>query len=556
MIPYKGRFFWIFFSLPLIYLLLFLKLFQIQVLQKNFFSKKANSLHEISIKIHPKRGEITDRNGNILAADRQSYSIFYRKFSLPENKKLGKLASLLGYSKNALIGKISGKKFAYLQKGVDNELVEEIKKLKLKGLGWEKEFQRFYPSGDLAGPVLGFVGKDRKGLSGVELFYNKYLQEKKGVIKAEKDGRGRILPSSEWVVSPSRKGYTVKLTIDERFQYILEEELKSVHKEYNAKESAGILINPQTGEILAMASFPSFAPDSFWKYSPSRFKNRAISMVYEPGSTFKVITMASALEERVVSLKDRIFCENGKFLLYGRVIHDHEPFGILSIPEILWHSSNIGITKVAMKLGKNKLYRYIRKFGFGEKTGIDLPGEEEGIVRKPYEWSKASIGAIPYGQEIGVTPIQLTMAVGVIANGGYLLKPYIVKEIASDEKIILKRKKEVKRRVISTRTANLMKEMMAGVVKKGTGIKARITNYRIAGKTGTAQKYIPGKGYNSGKYIASFIGFLPVEKPRFLLLIVINEPEGLHYGGEIAAPCFKKVMERILSYQMLDKRRI
>ena len=550
MIPYRGRFLWLLILLPLLYLLLLFRLFQIQILQKDFFHQKARNLQDTSITISPRRGDIVDRNWIPLAMDRLSYSVFYRPVSssLPQSEKLVKLASLLGYPKKTLNEKLNLGKFVYLRKDVDIDLVQQIKKYRLKGIEWEEKFARFYPSGQLAAPVLGFVGRERKGLSGIELFYDQYLKGKEGIIQAEKDGRRRILPSSRKILVAPEEGCRVRLTLDEKLQYILEDELSKTHQHTHAKASIGILMNPQNGEILAMASYPSFNPNSFWKFPSTSYKNRAISMVYEPGSTFKVITLASALEEGKVSPEKRIFCEKGKYTLYNHTIHDHEPYGWLSVREVLWHSSNIGMTKIGMKLGEKQLYTYIKKFGFGEKTGIDLPGEEKGILRDYSKWSKISIGAIPYGQEIGVTPLQLAVAVSAIANGGYLIKPYIVKEIERDGNIILRRKKEIVRKVISTTTAEIMKEIMVGVVEKGTGRKARISGYKIAGKTGTAQKYVPGKGYNARKYTASFIGFLPASHPEILLLIVIDEPKGIYYGGEIAAPCFKRVIERILCY--------
>ncbi|NOZ63425.1 MAG: penicillin-binding protein 2 [Caldiserica bacterium] len=549
MIPYRGRFFWLVIFLPFLYLLLILRLFQVQILQQDFFFQKARKLQDTSITITPQRGEIVDRNGIPLAMDRISYSVFYRPISsLPQSEKLAKIASLLGYPEETLSKKLTLGRFVYLRKSVDPELVKELQKYRLKGIEWKESFRRFYPSGPLAAPILGFVGKDRRGLYGVELFYDRYLKGEKGIIQAEKDGRRRILPSSRKTLVRPQEGYRIKLTLDEKLQYILEDELSKTHKKTGARASVGILLNPQTGEILAMASYPSFDPNRFWESSPSNYKNRAISMVYEPGSTFKVITMASALEEGVISPGKEIFCENGNFTLYNRTIHDHEPYGWLSVKAILWHSSNIGMTKIGMKLGEKKLYTYIRKFGFGEKTGIDLPGEEKGILRPYSKWSRVSIASIPYGQEIGVTPLQLVMGVAAVINGGYLLKPYIVKEIERSGESSLRRKKEVVRQVISSRTSEIMREMMVGVVERGTGRKAQISGYSIGGKTGTAQKYVPGKGYNSGKYTASFIGFLPASHPELLLLIVIDEPKTNHYGGEIAAPCFKRVIERVLCY--------
>ena len=550
MIYSRKRFLIFVVLLPLLYLLILLRLVQIQFFDRTLYQQKAKELHERRYPSFPKRGEIVDRNGFPLAFDIPRYSIFYfRKGDKAPNKELMKIASLLNIDVEKFFQTLQKRKFVYLVRGVDENAVELVKKFRIEGLGWEEMYIRYYPQRELFASVLGFVGRERKGLRGLEYYYEQYLKGEKGIAHAMRDGKGRLLPSSKYFIKPPRPGYKLVLTLDQRIQYILMEELTKTHRFYHAKRSVGLMLNPQTGEILAMVSLPTFDPLRFWEHKPSLYKNLAIEFVYEPGSTFKVITMAAALEEKVVRPEEKIFCEWGAFSLYGHVIHDHEKFGWLTVGDALVYSSNIGLTKIGMRVGEKRLYSYIRRFGFGAPTGIDLPGEEKGILRPVAQWSKISIGAIPYGQEIGVTPLQLAVAVSSAINGGKLLKPFVVKRIEDERgRIVLERKPQVVRRVISPRTSSLIREMMVQVVERGTGVRAKIKGYRVGGKTGTAQKYVPGKGYNSGKYVASFIGFLPAQKPKFLLLIVVDEPQGGHYGGEIAAPCFRRVMERVLCY--------
>ncbi len=539
--------------LPLLYLFLLLRLWDIQVWRRERLLQKAKEIHLRRYRILPRRGEIVDRNEFPLAFDLPRYSVFYRrtKENVPE-AKLKKLASFLGEPYERLEDLFIRRKFVYLLRNVDENILQGIKEIGIPGVEWEEEFQRYYPTGSLLAPLLGFVGRDRKGLRGIEYFYDSYLQGIKGVGVALRDGKGRLLPSSRRYLQTPRPGYRLVLTLDYRYQYILAEELKKAHERYQARRSVGILMNPNTGEILAMVSFPTFDPGNFQDFSPESYKNLAIEFVYEPGSTFKVITLSAALEEKVVKPEEKIFCEWGSFSLYGHVIHDHEKYGWLTVEDTLVFSSNIGLTKIGMRLGEEKLYQYIKKFGFGSPTGIDLPGEEKGILRPLSQWSGISIGAIPYGQEVGVTPLQLAVAVSAVINGGELLKPFVVKKILDDRgKEVYKRGREVIRRVISPSTSLLMRKIMREVVRRGTGVRARIEGFEVGGKTGTAQKYEPGKGYQSGKYTASFIGFLPVDKPRFLLLVVVDEPQGGHYGGEIAAPVFRRVMEKILCYETL-----
>ncbi|MCK4401593.1 hypothetical protein KAW08_04755, partial [bacterium] len=333
-------------------------------------------------------------------------------------------------------------------------------------------------------------------------------------------------------------GTNIVLTIDEIIQHILERELDRLVEKFSPKSVTGIVMNPNTGEILAMANRPTYDPNNAGSFTHDCRRNRAVTDAYEPGSTFKIITAAAALNNKVFEPEDVIFAENGSYRFMRHTIHDHDPYGKITFRQALEVSSNIAFAKIGIKIGSKELYKYIRLFGFGAKTGIKLPGEAKGLLRSLSRWSKLSVGVIPFGQEISVTPLQLITAISAVANGGNLMAPMIVKGF----------KPRVVRRVVSFKTSKVLSEILTGVVETGTGINAQIEGYTIAGKTGTAQKYIPGEGYSSKKYVASFIGFLPVPNPQVAILIMVNEPQEAYYGSIVAAPAFKNVAQDVLRY--------
>ncbi len=528
---------------------LILRLLALQIMNGESLAGDAENLHNTIIKIQAKRGKIFDRKGSPLALNVPSYSIFWRRTSdVIDKEKLRELFSLAGQDWPLIEKKINGgTNFIYLNRSADEEFLNVVKKNLTTGIEWIGNERRVYPCGELASHILGFVGTDG-GLEGIERDYEDYLKGKSGFKLAERDARGNILYKLD-ELSSLESGYDIYLTIDKIIQYIVESELEEIQQKFEPKSIVAIALEPNTGKILAMASSPSYDPNRFGEFPASTFRNRNITDLYEPGSIFKIVTASAALEERIFSPKDQIFCEYGAYRVAGHTIHDVHSYGWLTFKEALSYSSNIAFTKIGQKLGEKELYQYIKKFGFGEKTGIDLKGEINGLLRNVTEWSALSIGAIPYGQEVGVTPIQMVSAVAVVANGGVLMRPFIVDEIINDKGTIIKKNyPTIRRKVISDEYAKLLTGLLVDVVDNGTGKPAAIAGYSVAGKTGTSQKYIPGEGYSRTKFVSSFVGYAPAYNPRAVLLLMVDEPNGAYYGSQVAAPSFKNIMEKTLRY--------
>ncbi|MFQ5752404.1 MAG: penicillin-binding transpeptidase domain-containing protein, partial [bacterium] len=384
--------------------------------------------------------------------------------------------------------------------------------------------------------------------SGIELAYDDYLSGKDGQSILQRDAKGKIIMPINSTTQQQKSGHNVILTIDNVLQTIAEEELKQAVQQFNARGGNVIISNPNTGEILTMASAPGFDANHATRYQPETWRIRAITDIFEPGSTFKIVTMMSALAGKYKKLNDIIYCENGRFEMFGEQINDAEKHGWLSVKNVFVHSSNIGTAKIAQEIGKENLFVASRKFGFGNKTGIELPGEVTGILKKPSEWSGFTLAAVSYGHEVAVTPLQVAMAYGAIANGGTLMKATIVKEITDQEnRFIYKFQPQRIRKVMEPETARELAAIMVDVVEKGTGQSAKIPNIKIAGKTGTAQKpLLNGKGYSTTKFVASFAGFYPAEGPKLLIYVTIDEPYPIHSGGNVAAPAFRNILKRIL----------
>lgn len=547
---HKFRTFLILLSLTASLIYLLQRLYQIQLVEGETLREKAEKQHQISFRLSPHRGIIYDRKGKELAVNITVDSIYAHPAKVRSvEEAVGKLVPFVGISPAILQERLkSDKTFVWLARKVEKGRGARVKQLNLYGLNYVEEVKRFYPKGKLAANLLGFVGMDGEGLEGLELYYDRYLRGAPGWGRAEKDARGReILPFRDEYSAPLH-GLHLVLTIDEVIQHIAERELERTFRESKAKGAIIVIMEPGTGGILALANRPTFDPNSFQDYRPAWRRNRAVTDGFEPGSTFKVITAAAALEEGLFQLEDKIFCEQGSYRLAGHTIRDVHPQGWLTFKEVLEESSNIGLVKIGLALGKEKLYSYISSFGFGTRIGIDLPGEGEGLVRPPRSWSKLSLGAIPYGQEIMVTAIQLISAVSAVANGGILMQPRIVDSILSKEgKMVRRFAPRPLRRVISPDTAEKLTEILIGVVEKGTGKAARLKGYRVAGKTGTAQKAGVG-GYAPDKFIASFVGYLPAEDPQIAILVVVDEPQGTYYGGRVAAPVFRRVAEQVMAY--------
>jgi cell division protein FtsI (penicillin-binding protein 3)/stage V sporulation protein D (sporulation-specific penicillin-binding protein) len=424
----------------------------------------------------------------------------------------------------------------------------------LRGIYFERDTTRIYPNGSMLCHVIGFTDFEHRGIQGVESSMEEYLHGQDGYRFIEHNRAGQEIVLYRGQERVPRDGYQVHLTVDLNLQNIVENEIDAAVREYNPQKATIILMRPQTGEILAMANRPNFDLNLRSEAKPEQMKNRAIIDMMEPGSTFKIVTAAAALNEKKVRPDTTIFCENGIWNFGGRPLHDHKAYGELSVQDILVKSSNIGAAKLALSIGEQKFYEYIRRFGFGDRTGIELPGEIPGVIRPPQTWSKISITRIPMGHEVGVTPLQMMVAMATIANGGKLVTPRIVKSVtAGDGKTITTFSPTVLRQVISPETAAQVGNALRGVVSdRGTAAAAAVPGFTISGKTGTAQKVDPKGGYEQGKYVVSFSGYLPADHPEFVGIVVLDDaktskPE-LNYGGLVAGPIFSRIAEKAARY--------
>ena len=554
-IRYSSRLCAVFFIFFFSFLLISVRLVYIQILKSSFFTNLAQRQHYFFLEIEPERGTIFDRNLKPQTQNIPSYSLYVSPKEIKDkNRLLRELRGILGLDNRFLKERISRDKyFVWISRKLTKDTKEKIDRLNLEGLGFIKERKRVYPNLNLACHILGFAGTDNIGLEGIELSYDEYLRGEKGSALILRDARQRRLLYEEFL--KPKDGFDIVLTLDENIQYIVQRELEETCKKHNAKAGSVIVMNPKTGEILALANWPDFDLNSTPIVSPDVRKNRAITDIFEPGSVFKIVPLAGALEEKKFNEDDLIFCEHGAYRIANHILNDYRPYGWLSFREVMEKSSNIGVAKIAQKLGKDNVFKYTRLFGFGNTLGIDLPGEIKGINKEPKYWSKTSIGAIPIGHEVGVTVLQLASMISTIANDGILMKPYIVKRIQDkDEQIIREFKPQVLGQIISTQTALRMKEILAGAVERGTGRRARIEGYRVCGKTGTAQKLEPDGRYSRKKFFASFVGFLPKESPLISITCVIDEPRPHYFGGTVAAPLFKKIAEEVMRYlEISDK---
>ncbi|MGE4357456.1 MAG: peptidoglycan D,D-transpeptidase FtsI family protein [Candidatus Omnitrophota bacterium] len=501
------------------------------------------------IPLKPRRGTIFDRNFKPFALNLSVDSVFANPKEIEEPySTIEKLSRILHIDKDIISEKLSRDKyFVWIARRISKDTAEALRKLSLKGIYLVKETKRYYPQLNNGSTVIGFCDIDNNGIEGIELYYDKHLKGRPGFVLSNKDAKRRRIFFLDYDYLPPVDGYDLILTIDSVIQHIAERELEKAVKNTKAQGGSVVVISPYTGEILAMANYPNFNPNNPGIFSKENLRNRAIVDMFEPGSSFKIITASAALEEKVTTLKERFFCEKGSYNLGTHILHDHQPHGWLTFEEVIGFSSNIGTVKVAQKLGLDRLYPYIYAFGLGRKTGVDLPGEAEGFIRPLNKLSKTSIGAIPIGQEIMTTALQLVMAMGVIANGGYLMKPYIVKEIRDSKGVVLFTSSPTKiREVISPTTARLMTQILKGVVEYGTGKRAFVEEYLSAGKTGTAQKVENGV-YSHRKFVSSFVGFTPLENPRLVIGVVLDEPYP-YYGGVVCAPVFRNIAIDSLKY--------
>jgi cell division protein FtsI (penicillin-binding protein 3) len=527
--------------------------YSLQVLSAEKLSKIIKRQTERNIELSPKRGTIYDRNGSELSVSIDVESLFARPH-LIENKSLTaiKISRILGISHKTILKEFDKNKgFVWIKRQIPPAEASKIKKLGINGLDFTDESQRFYPNKELGAQMIGFVGRDSKGLEGIEFEYNNVLKGKSRYLAINRDALGRQLFIDGANTSEEVQGNDIILTIDKNIQYIAEKELQAAISISKAKSGIAIVMEPATGKVLAMAVAPLFNPNQYKKYEPKTWRNRAITDEFEPGSTFKTFLMASALEENIIKPKDIFFCENGSFRVANRVIHDTHPHGWLNATKILKYSSNIGVSKIARHLGSELFYQHIREFGFGEETGVAFPSEANGSIPLPYRTSEHTRSAMAFGQGISVSPLQLATAYSAIANGGLYMKPYFVEKVTHPNGMIIQETKpQVLRRVVSEKTARTVRNMLKSVVSKdGTGEKARTAAYNVAGKTGTSQKIDKKlKTYSSQKLIASFAGFAPADDPAITVLVIIDEPEKMMSGGAIAAPTFSRITNQTLNY--------
>lgn len=554
------------------------RLVHLQVTRHDEFAEMAAEKHVNKETIYAKRGSIFDIHGESLAQNEPMRTVIADGSLMEDQPAIARaLAGPLGIPEAELLAKLGTEKFSQatnkrmplryivlkkkVSASVASEIALKLAGLKLRGIYFEPDTERSYPNGSMLCHVLGFVDGKNFGTEGIERNLNDFLRGRDGFRFVERDRTGKELVPYRGQERAARDGFDVRLTIDMGLQQIVENELETACKQFKPKMATCILMRPQTGEILAMSNRPNFDPNVI-EFSTDKARNemlaairrnRAITDMVEPGSTFKIVTTAAALSLKLVRRDSYIFCENGSFLWGGRSLHDHRGYGDLTVEEVLMHSSNIGVAKLGIQLGEQRLYEAVRKFGFGERTGINLPGEIPGVVHPPHTWSKVSITRIPMGQGVGATPLQVVTAMAAIANGGTLLMPQIVHSITDHEGSFVQttQKTEV-RRVASTEAVNSIRDALVQVVsKKGTAPLAHVSGYKVAGKTGTAQKALPTGGYDHDKHVVSFVGFMPAEAPEFVALVMLDEPQtrpDQNYGGLVAAPVFSRIAERAARY--------
>lgn len=529
-------------------MVLILRLVSLQFWAGEAYTTLARNQHEKRTVLEANRGRILDRHKRVLATALEAQSFFINK--TPEIDSLKTIAvwfsQRVGADETEVLNRLKGKlSFTWLaRKVVDGPSEDQMP----DGVGRIIEMRRSYPMGQVAAQVLGYTDIDNVGIEGIELAFDPLLKGKSGEMASRVDARGNVLSALGAVRSLPEDGKDLVLTLDADIQSIAEEELETGVAHFKAESGIAIVMEPHTGEILAMANVPLYDSNLFSLYDPKIRRNRAVTDMFEPGSTFKVVAVAGAVEEGMYEAEDAIFCEGGKMMVSGGTIRDTHPSEWLTVRQIIEQSSNIGTAKIARRLGRVKLFRYTRLFGFGNLSGSDLPGEISGDLKHPSRWSDRSLETISIGQEVGVSALQLASAYGAIANRGRLMIPRIFqKAVQGDNSILLGRSEEV-RQVVSARAAAMVTSFLEGVVNQGTGTNARIPGYRVAGKTGTAQRaYEDLPGYDPNRYISSFVGFLPADAPELLCLVVVDSPQGKRLGSQVAAPIFRRILQRILS---------
>lgn len=530
------------------------RLVQIQIVRHDEYMTKAVRQQERTLSLSPVRGSIVDAHERVLAESISAESIYADPQAVSDPRAVARaLAAVRGLSVSAaeIEEKFAGGGgFVWLARQLPLDVSARVKKLKLGGVYFLEEHRRSYPRATLAANVIGYAGVDGEGLAGIEHSFDSYVRGRAGKVTILRDARrGAYLVGAEGANRPT-DGQHVVLTIDSVVQFIAERALAHAVEKYRAAGGSAIVMDPRDGSILAMASLPTFDPNRFQDFGPAAWRNRSVQDMYEPGSTFKIVTASAGLEEGVVTPSQVIDCGDGSIQIGNFAIHEHggNHYGLMTFEDVMMRSSNVGAVRVGLSLGPQRFYDYIRRFGFGDRTGIQLPGEAAGLVRRTEKWSALSNASMSIGQEIGVTPIQLIRAVATVANGGVRVEPRIVDRVVDNQgKIVYQPPHPAAFRVISEKTAAVLNEILKTVVARGTGVNAALTDHIVAGKTGTAQKAARG-GYAPDRFVASFAGYVPADRPRLVILVVVDEPMLSQYGGTVAAPAFKEIAEATLRY--------
>ena len=527
-----------------------MRFFYVQILHGNELRKHVKQQGEDKIILPAVRGTIRDQSLSTLAQNvvHFSFAVHPEKIENPESI-ITAFVETTGRSRSYYEKKINSEtSFIYLERNLKNDMSRPLLRLKDKGLVSHRHGYRSYPHHNVASQITGFTNVDNIGLEGIEKEFDSYLRGRDGWLVLQTDGKGRSQKNPSYPRDEPIDGCDVILTVDLDYQAILHEELYQHMISKEAKGAMGILIEPQSGKILAMTSLPDFDPNHPFNFLKENYRNRVITDQYEPGSTYKIVPATAALYNSTVDMNEEFYCEDGSYEFSGTVIKDWSSFGLLTFPQIIEQSSNVGIIKIAERVGARDIYLFSRKFGFGSMTGIPLPGEARGKLRTIDRWSAISVAEVSLGHEISVSSLQLAYAYGAIANGGFLMKPILVDKIIHPSgRIVFSSTPQVVRKIANKEVMKSLNEMLQRVVRSGTGTEAKLNGWAVAGKTGTAQKFLPG-GYSSSKFISSFVGFLPADNPQILGVIVLDEPKkGYHWGGVGAAPIFREVMKRIIN---------
>jgi cell division protein FtsI/penicillin-binding protein 2 len=533
------------------------RLVHLQVVKRTELVARAERQQNRTVRAYAKRGDILDRNGRILAMSADADSVYAVPAEVTREEReawgaatVARICSAMrdctGAERKTLVERLGRPSpFAFVRRFVDPAQASRISALNLKGVGFLKESRRFYPNSALAAHVLGYLGTEHHGLGGIEAAYDKLIAGTDGVVLVQSDATGKVFSRTE---KPPTAGASIELTIDTYLQHMVERELHAGVVANRADGGTAIIMNPRTGEILAMANEPTFDPNEYRESSDVERRNRAVQDLYEPGSTFKVVTASAAIQEHVMPVDEPIDVSSGRIAIGSRVVHDDHHYGVLSFTDVIVKSSNVGAIKIGFRVGTDRLSDYVKRFGFGKPTSPDFPGESPGIVWDAAKWTDSALASVSMGYQVGVTPLQMVTAVSAIANGGELMEPRIIGAVYRDQLRYPVHPKVV-RRVVDQNTASTLTTIMEGVVEKGTARAAQIPGYTIAGKTGTAAKLVDGR-YSKQEYNASFVGFVPSRNPAFAIIVVTDSPRaGTYYGGSVSAPIFKRIAEAALRHQ-------